>query len=183
MKHIKTVAAATVALTAVVASAHAGCVDPRQAKSAALHQIPGFVVAGLTPKLWTAPDGASPSYAGKNIVGTWLVTYSVGGNPAAQAFIQWHSDRTEWENINFPIEGGNICVGSWKVVDPLHVTRLHVGWLYTAGLLTGYFTETETVLVSSRTSYTGAADVKIFDTAGNVLAEFPETSSAVRIAP
>ena len=34
------------------------------------------------------------------IVGTWLVTYE--GPVAGQAFIQWHSDGTEWENIDLP---------------------------------------------------------------------------------
>ena len=182
MKYIKTIAAATVAVIAMGASAHAGCVDPRQMNAAAQHSIPGFIVEGLKPKT-NEVAGASPTNAGFNIVGTWLVSYTVGGNPAGQALIQWHSDRTEWENINFPIQGGNICVGSWKVVDPSHVTRLHMGWLYTAGLLTGYFTETETVLITNRNAYTGLADFKVFDTVGNVLAEFPETSSAVRFAP
>jgi hypothetical protein len=182
MKYAKTVAAATVAFIAMGASAHAGCADPRQMKGSTLHSIPGFIVAGLQPKT-SEPDVASPTNAGANIVGTWLVTYTSGGNPAGQALIQWHSDRTEWESINFPVDSGNICVGSWKVVDPMHVTRLHMGWLYTAGLLTGYFTETETALVSSRNAYTGAADIKIFDTAGDVLAEFPVTSSAVRFGP
>ncbi len=33
-----------------------------------------------------------------------------------RAFIQWHSDGTEWENINHPVLGGNICMGSWRAV-------------------------------------------------------------------
>ena len=182
MKHL-TVFAAAVALTTAAASAHAGCVDPRQVKSAMVHEVPGFIVADLKPKLWAAPNGASPANAGSNIVGTWLVTYTTAGNPGGQALIQWHSDRTEWENINFPIEGGNVCVGSWKVLDPTHVTRFHMGWLYTAGLLTGYFTETETTHVNSRTAYSGVTEMKIFDTAGNVLVQLNGASSAVRIAP
>src|SRR5262245_42506065 len=53
------------------------------------------------------------------IVGTWHVTY--GGPLAGQAFIQWHSDGTEWENIDFPILGGTICMGDWRAVDENHV--------------------------------------------------------------
>ena len=49
------------------------------------------------------------------------------GAPAGEAFIQWHSDGTEWENINFPILGGNICMGSWKQSDANHVFRNHWG--------------------------------------------------------
>lgn len=181
MKNLGLIAAAAVA--AAVTTAHAGCVDPRQLNPASLHSIPGYIVADLQPKGAVEPEGALPTNVGANIVGTWLVTYTAGGSPAGQALIQWHSDRTEWENINFPIEGGNICLGSWKVVDPAHVMRLHMGWLYTAGALTGYFTETETALVLGRNTYTGVTDTKIFDTTGKVLAEFPGTSSAVRFGP
>ena len=183
MNYIKTIAAATVALLAIGTSAKAGCVDPRQTNPALIHSIPGFVVSGLQPKGAAAQLSPATSSAGNYIIGTWLVTYTTAGNPGGQALIQWHGDKTEWENINFPLEGGNICLGSWKPVDPLHVTRLHMGWLYTAGLLTGYFTETETALVKSSNTYTGVTDTKIFDLAGNVLVELPGTSSAVRIAP
>jgi hypothetical protein len=65
--------------------------------------------------------------------GAWHVSYMTGGAPGGEAFIQWHSDGTEWENINFPILGGNICMGSWKETDGNHVFRNHFGWLYDTG--------------------------------------------------
>jgi hypothetical protein len=49
-----------------------------------------------------------------DIVGTWLVNYG----PVGQAFIQWHSDGTEWENITHPSIGGNVCMGSWVQTGP-----------------------------------------------------------------
>jgi hypothetical protein len=52
----------------------------------------------------------------RSIVGTWHVTCTTGGAPGGEAFIQWHSDGTEWEN--------------------------HVGWLYDCGSLVGYLNET-----------------------------------------
>jgi len=58
------------------------------------------------------------------------------------AFIQRHSDGKEWENIDYPILGGTICMGDWKAIDERHLRRSHVGWLYTNGNPTGYFTET-----------------------------------------
>ena len=129
--------------------------------------IPSFITAQMrTPDNIPPPGAPSPS-AAQNIVGTWLVTYRVGGKPFGQAFIQWHSDYTEWENINLPLSGGNLCVGSWKAVDNTHVTRLHYGWLYTSGVLSGYFTETETV-TPFKNSYTGVNDQKIYDLDGNV---------------
>jgi hypothetical protein len=122
--------------------------------------------------------------AAENIVGTWHVTYTAGGALFGEAFIQWHSDGTEWENINFPILGGNICMGSWKPVDGSRVTRNHIGWLYTNGMLTGYFTETETdVVARDGNSYHGTNEQKVYDLAGNLIVEVPGTSAGTRISP
>jgi hypothetical protein len=181
MKYSIALAAAGLALAAGVGSAQAGCAYQANMEAGSAHLIPGFIVAHLSPP---AQAGASvTSNAAQNIVDTWLVTYTSGGQPFGQAFIQWHDDYTEWENINLPLSGGNICVGSWKAVDTLHVTRLHYGWLYTNGTLTGYFIETETDRVPFRNRYTGVNDTTIYDLNGNVLAEVPGTASAFRIAP
>jgi hypothetical protein len=180
-----------VGLAAIVAagavSAHAGCADPRKAGAMTTHTIPSFRVPGLSgaagadARIVLPPP--STGNAAQDIVGTWLVTYTAGGKRFAQAFIQWHDDGTEWENINLPLSGGNICVGSWKPVDSLHVYRFHIGWLYTAGVLSGYFTETETDKIPHHNSYSGVNDTKVFDLSGNMLAEVPGTANAVRIAP
>jgi hypothetical protein len=139
--------------TAVVAtltlsgfSVHASCVDPR--------------IASQQPASFNLESRALPSRAGheagENIVGTWYVTYTTEGSPPGAAFIQWHSDGTEWENINHPVLGGNICMGSWKTVDRGHVFRNHYGWLYSNGLIAGYFNETETdELAWDGNSYSG----------------------------
>jgi len=183
MKYSITLAAAAVALMTSVVSAQAGCADPRGEHPGAAHVIPDFEVSHLTPSAISATTHAGPGNAAQNIVGTWLVTYTVEGSPFGQAFIQWHDDGTEWENINLPLSGGNICVGSWKSEDPLHVTRLHYGWLYTSGTLSGYFIETETDKAAHRNAYSGVNDQKIYDLTGHLLAEVTGTSSAVRIAP
>ena len=83
---------------------------------------------------------------------------------------------------NFPIEGGNICVGSWAAIDTTSVTRFHIGWLYTSGILSGYFTETEKDKVRPNT-YSGVNETTIFDLSGNVLAQVTGTANAVRIGP
>ena len=186
MKPLVTLAAAAVALVAGTVSAQAGCAPPGKVDPSSVHIIPGYVIANVSAHALAAAPSTAPqssANAKQNNVGTWVVTYAIGGNPIGQAFIQWHDDGTEWENINFPIEGGNICLGSWKALDPLHVSRLHYGWLYTAGLLTGYFIETETVKVAPRNAYTGVDDVRFFDLSGNLLNEIGETSTAIRIAP
>jgi hypothetical protein len=165
-------AAAATALSSV--SAYAGCADPRT--PGVFRQVPPI----------SLPAGTNRPHSGdaaKNIVGTWLATYTVEGNAFGQAYIQWHSDGTEWENINLPLSGGNICMGSWTKVDARHVARNHFGWLYTNGELSGYFNETETNAVSKNGTYSGTNEQKGYDLNGNLLFDVTGTSSAVLIAP
>jgi hypothetical protein len=128
----------------------------------------------------------------EGIVGTWLVNYG----PVGEAFIQWHSDGTEWENITHPTIGGNICMGSWLATGPWTYSRNHFGWIFdSSGMIAGYFNETETDTLSrDGNSYSGTNVSIFYDMAGNVvpapgaplpapLGGYPGTSSAVRIAP
>jgi hypothetical protein len=180
MKRILTGAAAIAALAFTGLSARAGCTDPRApSQQGAFQKISPTVLQRLATAGRSEREGAA-----ENIVGTWHVVYTTGGSPFGEAFIQWHNDGTEWENINFPILGGNICMGSWKPVDANRVTRNHIGWLYTNGLLTGYFTETETdVVARDGSSYHGTNDQKVYDLEGNLVVEVPGTSAATRISP
>ena len=162
---------ATVAATFGAVTAHAGCADFGSATSAQT-QI-------------TMPAPARSAFRGrsadKNIVGTWFVSYFSGGAPTGQAFIQWHSDGTEWENINGAL--GAVCMGSWMKVDSDHVSRNHYGWIFADGVLTGYFNQTELTEVSQHGTYRGITDFKQYDLNGNLLGEFHGTSKAVYIAP
>jgi hypothetical protein len=165
--------AAALALPAI--SAHASCADPRVA-----------LQNGAARSALQLPAGVK-SAAGwdhrqhDSIVGTWVVSYTMGGNPFGDAFIQWHDDGTEWENIDFPILGGNVCMGEWQATGHRQVQRTHIGWLYTDGTVSGYFTETETDNLShDGNSYTGTNDMKIFDLDGNLQGEMTGGSSASR---
>lgn len=155
-------------------SAHAGCVDPRLMAANATRMPP------VLPAAATVETGERHDDDG--IVGTWIVSYTTNGAPGGEAFIQWHDDGTEWENIDFPVLGGNLCMGSWRQLDRRHVRRSHIGWLYTDGTLSGYFTEAETNTVSrDGNSYTGYNDMKIFDLDGNMQVELTGTSNARRL--
>ena len=169
--------AAALALSGL--SAHAGCVDPRVAvQNAANQKTVVFSVAARAAAKAAANDD---HHDRDSIVGTWVVSYTTEGNPGGEAFIQWHDDGTEWENINFPIEGGNICMGEWQRSGHRQVSRSHIGWLYTGGIVSGYFTETETDTIShDGDSYTGNNDMKIYDLDGNLQVELMGTSSATR---
>jgi hypothetical protein len=128
----------------------------------------------------------------EGIVGTWLVDYGRVG----QAFIQWHSDGTEWENITHPTIGGNICMGSWVAKGPWTFSRNHFGWIFdSTGTIAGYFNETETDTLSKDGNSYAGTNLTIFYDMNNTVVEapgasgpipaagYPGTSSAVRIAP
>jgi len=177
MNRTITGAAVAAALTLAGVSAHAGCADPRTvARQGALHSTPL-----LMPKSSMGQNEGRWGRAAEQIVGTWQVSYTVEGSPFADALIQWHSDGTEWENINLPTLGGNLCMGEWKAVDDRHVARSHIGWLFTNGVVSGYFTETETDEVSrDGKSYTGYNDQIIYDLNGVKQVEVTGTSTATR---
>ena len=179
MKKILMGATAIGALTLAL-TAHAGCMGPGTAsQQGASQQMPPL---GLN--LGLIDSHFEGKGVGERIVGTWHVSYTSGGVQYAQAFIQWHSDGTEWENISKPTLGGNICMGSWKTVDATHVFRNHFGWIFTNGIVSGYFNETETDAVAwDGNSYTGTNITKIYDLSGNFQEEVPGAAIATRIAP
>jgi hypothetical protein len=166
------------ALTLPGLAARAACVDPKSATQQAVGQQ---MALNLNQEALPARSGPG---AGEQIVGTWHVAYTTEGSASGQAFIQWHSDGTEWENISFPVLGGNICMGSWKVVDRWHISRNHWGWLFNDGVVAGYFNETETdTLAWDGNSYTGSNVTKFFDLTGTKTMELTGTAAARRIAP
>jgi len=169
-------AVAFAALSLTGASAYASCADP---------DLPGQLGVGQHSVPSFSQKGNNGRHSGRlldRIVGTWLVTYT--GALAGQAFIQWHSDGTEWENIDFPILGGTICMGDWTAIDANHVRRSHVGWLFTDGTPSGYFTETETDEVARDGSwYHGFNNAQFFDLDGNPTGGADGTAEAKRISP
>jgi hypothetical protein len=177
MKYTLTSAAMAAALTLAGVSAHANCADPRVPPQQGIsHQMAPLFSQGPV-----AENDSGKARGRNSIVGTWLVTYT--GAVAGHAFIQWHSDGTEWENIDFPILSGTLCMGDWKAIGDRHVRRSHVGWLYTNGTLSGFFTETETdELARDGNSYTGTNESKFFDLDGNMFTEAAGTAVAKRIA-
>ena len=161
----------------ISAPAGASCVNAAAASGASAHQSPLLSLHAPT----IVPESGGGAWS---IVGTWQVSYAAGGNVYGEAFIQWHSDGTEWENIDFPVLGGNICLGSWKIEGWNKVFRYHVGWLYTDGVVSGHFTETETDILSrDGNHYTGNNDTKMYDLTGAMFNEVVGTSSATRISP
>jgi hypothetical protein len=178
MKTLLALSAITLTSAMYAVPATASCADPRMAT--ALSGMPH-----LSAQMSAAaanPESGEWEWHG-SIVGTWLVTYTTEGAPGGEAFIQWHSDGTEWENINLPPAGG-ICMGSWKMIDAHRVFRNHFGWLFDSGMVSGYFNETETDTLSrDGHSYTGFNELKMFDLNGKMTADLTGTASATRLPP
>ena len=174
-----------VVLSLICAStAGASCVDPSPLLKPTLLTPPR--PAALATRLAEAGPVGPVEDNGRHgglvdrIAGTWHVTY--GGVLTGQAFIQWHSDGTEWENIDLPTLGGNICMGDWRAIDEDHVRRSHVGWLFSNGNPAGYFTQTETDEVARDGSwYRGTNYIRLFDVNGVQFAEGAGTAEATRI--
>jgi hypothetical protein len=177
MKTTLTLAAVAATTFLCSVSAYASCAGPGNIST--MRQMPHITL----PKSLSPAAGQHQGDAASAIVGTWFVTYTVQGETFGQAYIQWHSDGTEWENIDFPTDSGNICMGSWMKVDSKHVYRNHYGWLYTSGQISGYFNETETAKVGHNGTYAGDTDMKIYDLEGNLQEEITGTSAATFIAP
>ena len=126
------------------------------------------------------PQMSESANAADNVIGTWLVDYVVNGTTVVQALVQWHPDGTEWQSGTQPVASGNICVGSWTSVDGKHVSRHHMGWLFTDGVVSGYAIETETNKVSRNGTYAGDFDTKYYDKDGNLTKEVMGNTSGVK---
>jgi len=153
--------------------ARAACGDPR-----------AFSLFGAPKMPFLAQMAGEVSAADSNsIVGLWHVTYESGGEEFYEAFDQWHSDGTEFENAYVIPTEGNVCEGVWKQVAS-HTIRLnHIGWNFDAnGNPAGTFTLTETNFLSSDgASYKGTFDYKLFDVNGILQDEIKGTLTATRI--
>jgi hypothetical protein len=188
---VKKILIGTAAIAALMLglNAYASCADPRfNAEAGTFEQIPGvdLLQMSIASPLDEADTGVKAQDASQTIVGTWIVAYTPDGSstPNGKALIQWHSDFTEWENIDYPVLGGNICMGSWKQVDQSHVSRNHYGWLYNnQGKLAGYFNESETdELASDGKSYTGT-NTTVLHFSGSAPMTLQGTATARRVAP
>ena len=104
-----------------------------------------------------------------SIVGLWQTAYTqTNGDPFGQSFKQWHSDGTEFENVDHSAVVGNICFGVWKQIGNRTFRLHHMGWTFdTSGNPTGSFTIDETdVVAPNRMSYTGSFVFKTYKTDG-----------------
>ena len=152
--------------------AHAACGDP------------GNYRPGSLPNFPLVAEGRTPLSHDNSIVGLWHVVYSAGGQEFYEAFDQWHSDGTEFENAYVPSVIGNICFGVWKQDDNGDIVLNHIGWSFDPdGTPDGYFTLKESNHVNpDGNGYKGKFGYKAYDGNGSLIFETNGTQVATRIS-
>jgi hypothetical protein len=165
---------AAIALMAGSISAQAGCGAPLGGKAGVVSKFPEIRLS----RAEAAPRGYG------SIVGMWKNSIIVGGNVVANSITTWHSDGTQFDNIDAPPTGGNICQGVWQSDNVRRVTEHHFGWLFDANSNpAGYFTLVQSVKLSpDGMSYKGPFDQKFYDANGVLQNEVTGTMSAARFA-
>jgi hypothetical protein len=172
---LPTIAALVVLLTA--ASSYADC-GPMGGMKFPVVKLPLVATANLA-----AVDGMPNSESPDSIVGLWHTMYTAENAPFAETFKEWHSDGTEFENVNHNPAIGAVCVGVWKLVGVRTVRLHHLGFLFNAdGTSAGTFVveETDTLAAHGR-SYVGTFTFSTYDVNGNLTGEVKGTVAATRI--
>lgn len=172
MKTLLLTATAVLTLAFAAPAAYAGCGLQSGARDAGV-KFPAL--AGAFEQMEMHND---------SIVGLWQTSYTAGGQPFGNSFKQWHSDGTEFENVDHNPTIGNICFGVWKQIGERTVRLHHLGWLFgTDGSPEGTFTIDEIdVLAPNGMTYTGSFVFKTFNPDGTFTGvEVSGTIAASRI--
>ena len=164
--------AASAALMAGSVSAQAACGYPLGSKAGVVNKPPHLNIS----RSEAAPQGYG------SIVGMWTNSVIINGNVVATSIATWHSDGTEFDNIDAPPINGNICQGVWESKGVGKVQEHHFGWTFDQNSNpTGYFTWVQTVKLTHKgLSYSGPFDQKYYDLDGNLLTEITGEMSAER---
>jgi hypothetical protein len=180
-KSIRNVILAAIAALVVVLTAAPSYADcgPKLGMKFPIVKMPLVAAAELTAAS-RMPNSESPD----SIVGLWHTMYTSGNAPFAETFKQWHSDGTEFENVNHDPSIGAVCVGVWRQAGGRTVRLHHLGFLFnTDGTSSGTFVveETDTLAAGGKT-YAGTFTFKTYDVNGKFTGtEFDGTVAAWRI--
>ncbi len=160
---------------ATVSILAAGCLTAQAAGTAAQPQS-----RGLSPlAMVSLRSPGDQDKRRRDIIGTWVATYTINGNTVAQTFAQWSKGGSTVQENTAPPDTGNFIMGKWSSSSET-VTSSYIGWGYDSGTVSGYFTKDESVTVSGD-AYSGTFEVKIYDLDGNLLADHTGNVSASRV--
>ena len=129
-----------------------------------------------------ADDDAAGNQA---IVGLWLTTVLIGGQPVFQGFESFTSDGLEFLNDNGAPQAGNVCLGVWAPTGKNTLKVYHPSWNYdTNGNVIGtVIIKSQITIDSGGNSYKGTVTVDTYDLNGKPVAggSFSGQLSAKRI--
>ena len=185
LKRIGLAVAAILAVSFAGTSAYAACDSMAGMKSTVIG-FPALQSANAQADGENADEADSIPGRVQNhsIVGMWHVIYTAGGSLFSETLKQWHSDGTEFENVDHNPAIGSVCLGVWKEVGVRTVRLHHVGWLFNAdGSPGGFFYQDETDTVAANGSaYTGKFTFRTFTQQGEFTGfEVTGTIAAQRI--
>jgi hypothetical protein len=191
---IRTIVCAGMATLAVAVAvpAHATCDKdgvPASLTPAAL----GVKAAPLnfhSAPLATAAPGAAlvpvpvPGPANASIVGLWLDTVTIEGQPYGQSFEAFTSDGIEILNDSGSPSLGNVCLGVWAATGPGKTIKVtHPSWNYLPdGTLIGTVVIGEKITVDpDGNHFHGPVTVDVYDLDANLLVHLDGAVTARRI--
>ena len=134
----------------------------------------------LTPKASPAPPTSA------QIVGLWLVTITVGGQPFGLSFEAFTSDGFEILNDNSPPQAGNVCLGVWTATARNIIRVNHPSWNYDdqGNPIGTIVIKSQISLDNGGNSYHGTFTAEVYDTNNHpVGSSISGELSATRIKP
>ena len=132
-----------------------------------------------------AARAASAAVNSGQVVGLWLVTITVDGQPFGQAFESFTSDGLEVLNDSGPPQAGNVCLGAWIPTSRSSIRITHPSWNYDdQGNAIGTVVLVSEITLQSANSYKGKVTVTTYDLNGNAVGPaLVAQLSATRIKP
>lgn len=161
-------AGAVIICLASAPSAYAGCGHP---------VLPGLIqhqaAHAWATEAVRALDGRVETDAGhESIVGLWLETVLMAGQPIYQAFESFSSDGTEILNDNGAPQAGNVCLGVWASTGRNTLKVNHPAWNYdNNGNVIGTVTiRSQIAIDGGGKTYKGTVTIDVYDLNGNQVA-------------
>jgi hypothetical protein len=135
--------------------------------------LPGLLSPESTEARTVGPDQsvepgapAAPGY--QAIVGLWLSTVLIGGQPVYQAFESFTSDGLEILNDNGAPQAGNVCLGVWASTGKNTLKVNHPSWNYdnNGNVIGTVVIKSQITLDPAGNSYKGTVTVDTYDLNG-----------------
>jgi len=167
----KFIAYAAVAAVGIAAapSAQAGCGHPHFSVPAQSNSVQSENGAG-PEMIQRTNDSGSSSYI--SIVGLWLDTITVDGQPFYQAFESFTSDGLEILNDNGAPQAGNVCLGVWVPTGRNMLSVNHPSWNYddNGNVVGTIVIKSQITLGQGGNTYKGTVTINVYDNNGNQVA-------------